>query len=70
MACMQQQQLYFSIPTLVHGITNYSKQFSIHTFHLYDTLTKKVSQKHIIKISEFIFFARILHLARRTILSM
>ena len=33
----------FSIPTLVRGITNYSKQFSIHTFHLYDTLTKKVS---------------------------
>ena len=27
----------------VRGITNYSKQFSIHTFHLYDTLTKKVS---------------------------
>ena len=25
---MQQQQLYFSIPTLVRGITNYSKQFS------------------------------------------
>ena len=39
----QQQQLYFSIPTLVGGITNYSKQFSIHTSHLYDTLTKKAS---------------------------
>ena len=39
----QQQQLYFSIPTLVRGITFYSKQFSIHTFHSYDTLTKKVS---------------------------
>ena len=25
------------------AITYYSKQFSIHTFHLYDTLTKKVS---------------------------
>ena len=25
----QQQQLYFSIPTLVRGITYYSKQFSI-----------------------------------------
>ena len=35
---MQQQQLYFSIPTLVRGITYYSK-------HIYDTgtLTKKVS---------------------------
>ena len=39
----QQQQLYFSIPTLVRGITFYSKQFSIHTFRLYGTLTKKVS---------------------------
>ena len=37
----QQQQLY--IPTLVGGIINYSKQFSIHTSHLYDTLTKKAS---------------------------
>ena len=33
---MQQQQLYFSIPTLVRGIAYYSKQ-------IYDTLTKKVS---------------------------
>ena len=44
---MQQQQqqhyVYFSIPPLVRDITFYSKQFSIHTFHLYDTLTKKVS---------------------------
>ena len=39
----QQQQLYLGISTLVRGITNYSKQFSIHTFHLYDTLTKNVS---------------------------
>ena len=39
----QQQQLYFSIPTFVRGITLYSKQFSMHTFHLYDTLTKKMS---------------------------
>ena len=31
-----------AIPTLVCGITYYSKQFSIHTFDLYDTLTKKV----------------------------
>ena len=45
---MQQQQLYFSIPTLVRGITNYFKQFSIHTFHLYDTLTPKSElQTHI-----------------------
>ena len=40
---MQQQQLYFSIPTLVRGITYYSEKFSIHMFHLYDTLSKKVS---------------------------
>ena len=39
---------------LVRGITYYSKQFSIHTFHL------KVSLKHTIKISEFIRFIWIL----------
>ena len=25
----QRQQLYFSIPTLVHGITYYSKEYSM-----------------------------------------
>ena len=29
-------------------------------FHLYDILTKRANEKHTIKISEFIFFVRIL----------